>query len=350
MKKSLYVLFALFFVLAVAPLAAFAQDEEDAFGNIMHTSYIKLKDVSFSAPAANAPCKVTVAGEIVGAEDEEETPTVVSGTIYYVAGSDAKKSVAMTCASNTCTGEIPGVAAGTKVSFAVALVDTFGNTTMTGLPVASADKAADALVPAKADMDNSADIVPDNMDILDTAASFDADRVYVSYKVQGKVDGGTIDPPYIQLYGIKLSNPDVEQNEGLMVGKLWINLPLATNKDVQAKFMPLLTQAKEYTDKIGQDNIQKVLDTGMLVLDIGKLMGGNIMEGLLFSAEPMGKVDGGTFVGSVKRSALGDNPSGFARVIILTAANASIDSFMPIPLNCSHYMQIVFKNYDYTAK
>ena len=352
MKKSLYVLFALIFALGVAlvPMCAVAQEEEeDAFGNIMHTSYIKIKDVSFAAPAAGAPCKVTVAGEIVGAEDEEETPTVVSGTITYVIGSD-KKSVAMTCASNSCSGEIPGAPAGTKVAFAVALVDTFGNTTMTGLPVASADKAADSLVEAKADMDNSPDIVPDNMDILGTSAAFDAERLYVSYKVAGKVDGGTIDPPYIQLYGIKVSNPDIEQNEGLMVGKLWINLPLATDKAVQDKFMPLLTQAKEFTDKINKDDFQNVLNTGMLVLDIGKLMGGNIMEGLLFSAKAQGKTDGGTFVGSILRSALGDNPSGFARVIVLTAANASIDSFMPIPLNCSHYMQVVFKNYDYTVK
>jgi len=328
-------------------------EEEDAFGNIMHTSYLKITDVKFDAPAASAPCKVSATLEIVGAEDEEEPVTVKWGKLNYIVNGDlkSKKVVDMTCAGTNCTGEIPGQAAGAKVTFAIAVADNFGNTTTEAFNVASPAEPEAAMIDGTPDIDNSVDIVPDDMDILGTAAAFDKDRVYVSYKLQGKLAGGTIEPPYIHFYGIKMTNPDIEQSEGLMVGKLWINLPLAKDKDVQAKFMPLLMQAKEYTDKIPKEEFQKVMDTGMLVLDIGKLMSGNIMDGLLFAAKPDGKViDGNYFVGSILRAPLGDNPSGFLRIIVLTAANASLDSFMPIPLNCSHYQQIVFKNHEYDVK
>lgn len=330
-----------------------ADGDEDPFGNIMHTSYIKIKSVDFAAPSANALAKVTVKTEIIGGEDEDVIPFVESGKVTYITGGDlqTRKSVDMSCVVGSCSGNIPGLAAGVKVTFAVSLVDSNGNTTTEGLPMASPDDAANALLSGVPDVDNSDDIFPADMDLINLSAGFDKDRVYVSYSVDGNVSGGTIDPAYIQLYGIKVSNPDIEQNEGLMVGKLWVYIPLSKDKSVQDKFMPLLLQQKETIDKIGKDEIQNVMDTGLLVLDIGKLLGGNIQEGLLFSAKPEGKVvNNNMFIGSILRNALGDNPSGFVRIITLTAANGSLDSFMPIPLNCSHYLNLYFTNHEYTVK
>lgn len=328
-------------------------DEEDAFGNIMHTTYIKINDVKFTAPAANAPCKVTASLEIVGAEDEEDEVTVAAAKIWYSVNGDlkGKKSVDMTCDGTTCAGDIPGQAGGAKVTFAISAADNFGNTTTQGFKVVSADAAEDALVPGTPDMDNTEDIVPANMDLMDTAAAFDDEHVYIKYSIQGKIDGGTLDPPSISFYGIKLTNPDIEQSEGLMVGKLWINLPLAVTPEGQGFIKGLLGQIGELPAGVTQADIQRTMDTGMLVLDISKLLGGNIVEGLLFKAEAQGKVtNGNTFVGSIKRSALGDNPSNMARIIMLTAANNSLDSFMPIPYNCTHFQQIVFANQEYSVK
>lgn len=327
--------------------------DEDAFGNIMHMSYIKIKSVEFSAPSANAPAKVTVKTEIIGGEDEDVMPFVESGKVTYITGGDLKtrKSVDMSCVAGSCSGNIPALAAGAKVTFAVSLVDSNGNTTMEGLPMASPDDAANALLSGVPDMDNTEDIVPADLDMIGLSAGFDKDRVYVSYSVEGNVSGGTMDPPYIHVYGIKISNPDIEQNEGLMVGKLWVNMPLMKEKAWLDKFLPLFMQQKELIDNIGQDNLQNIYDTGMIVIDVGKLLGGNMKEGLLLSAKPEGKiVNNNIFIGSILRSPLGDNPSGFVRIITLTAANASVDSFMPIPLNCSHFLNLYFTNHEYTVK
>ena len=322
------------------------EEEEDAFGNIMHTTYPKIVNVSVDAAGA-----VSAEFEIVGAEDEEEEVKIAAAKAWYAINADlkGKKSVDLTCAGLKCTGKIPAKS-GDKVTVAVSAADTFGNTTTQAFKVADAASAVDAMIPGTPDMDNSVDIVPDDMDILDTMAAFDDERVYVGYKVQGKFNGGTLNPPYIHFYGVKMTNPDIEQSEGLMVGKLWVNLPLAREPEGQELIKGLLGQVGSLPEGISQADVDEAMKTGMLVLDIGKLMSGNIMDGLLFAAKPTGNQDGNTFIGSMKRSALGENPSNMIRIIVLTAANASIDSFMPIPLNCSHYQQLVFSNTEVTIK
>ncbi len=360
MKSRLFLiaLFAMLFGLAMTAAPMFSMvaraadewaeeggEEEDAFGNIMQTTFATIDKVDVTAPAANAPADVKAKITFV---DEDGESKITSVKLVFFLNGDLSKGteVAMTGgADGVYSGQIPGQAAGTKVDFIIRVEDSNGNVTSNAI---ASDKFQ---VSAVADIDNSADIVGDNADILGLSAGYDSNYLYVNFNVQGKIDGGTIDPPYIQLYGIKVTNPDQEQGEGLMVGKLWVNLPLAKDKAVQDKFMPmLLSQGAEMIQKIGQAKIDRVMQTGMLVLNIQKLMGGNIMDGLLFDAEPDGVIDGGKFVGKVKIAALGDNPSNYLRIIVLTAANASIDSFMPIPLNCSNFLTIYRNSYGYTVK
>ncbi len=318
-------------------------DEEDAFGNIMETTFATIGEVTVDGATAGSDAKVTAT---ITLEDEEEEATISSVKLSYSVDGGAVSTVDMSDnGDGTYSGTIPVQASGAKVEYYITVTDSNNNVTTGALP------GHENVVSGVADMDNSEDIVADDADLIDLAAGYDDDYLYVDFSVQGAISGGTIDPPYIQLYGVKITNPDTEQGEGLMVGKLWIYLPLAKEKEVQDKFMPMLMDAgKEYIDQIGQENIDRVMQTGMMVLDIQKLMGGNFMEGMLFSAEPEADIDGGKFSGKIKRAALGDNPSGYLRIITLTAANASIDSFMPIPLNCSNFLTIYTSDYSYEVK
>lgn len=355
MKKLSWLVMVVLAVVAMAFAATtvMAQEEdEDAFGNIMNTGFARIGDVSFTAPAAGAPCVVTAKITLDGAEDFEDLK-VKSAKLSYVVNGDRAglKSVDMAGSGDTYTAEIPGQAAGTKVAFFVTVTDTLGNVSTEALPVDATKDVFGQLTAGLADMDNSPDIVADSTDILGTFIGYDADNVYASYQLQGDMTGGTLDPPYIQLYGIKFSNPDIETGEGLMVGKLWLYLPMAKENATKGIIDKLLSQAKDYLDKLPADQVERVKSSGMLVVDIGKLVAGQWMEGLLFSAAPSQLASPEkTFVGSLKRSALGDNPSGFFRMIVLTAANASIDSFMPIPLNCSHFMQVYTRAHEYEVK
>ncbi|PIU67750.1 MAG: hypothetical protein COS84_03710, partial [Armatimonadetes bacterium CG07_land_8_20_14_0_80_40_9] len=118
------------------------------------------------------------------------------------------------------TAEIPGFPAGTEVTYYISVKDVFGNVS-TEMPFkTSRAEVKKQLVQGAKDIDNSEDIVKDDLDILDTKMGYDDEYVYLSFTVQGKISGGTLDPPYIHLQGAKLTNPDVDEGEGLMVGKL----------------------------------------------------------------------------------------------------------------------------------
>ncbi len=312
--------------------------EEDAFGNILETTFITIDSVTYT-PTAGNPVIVTAALTLT---DEGETTSIRSVKLIYSVNSGQQTAVAMTDNGNgTWTGAIPAKSAGSSVKFYIWAADTNGNVT-TG-----AISSPCGLVAGVPDIDNSPDIVGDDADLLNLAVNYDSNYLYIGYDVQGNITGGTVDPPFLMLYGIKITNPDTEQSEGLMVGDLWINMPLIKDDEtVQEEFLPMIL---EQDGEIEQEDIDQIKNTGMMVLDIQDLMGGNMAEGLIVEAEPEGTVTGGRFAGKVNRAALGANPSGYLRIIVLTAANASLDSFMPIPLNCTNFLTLYTSNYSYTA-
>jgi len=320
---------------------AASQEEEDAFGNIMEKSFITIDNVNFSTPAAGQPCAVTAT---LSLEDEQEEATIWSVKLIYSVNGGTENLVEMADAGGgNWTGSIPSQTRGRNVKFYIWAADSNGNVTTGGVP------SRYNLVPGVPDVNNSADIVDDDADLTNIAVNYDSNYIYVAYKVEGDVTGGSVDPPYNMLYGIKFTNPDTEQGEGLMVGKLWVYMPMIPSEpELQEQLLPMLLE-QGTMEQVGQENIDRIKETGMMVMDIQKLMGGNIVEGLLFSAEPEGKTSGGIFYGKIKRAPLGVNPSGYMRIIVLTAANASIDSFMPIPLNCSNFLTMYFSNYSYTV-
>ncbi|MFA6449343.1 MAG: hypothetical protein WCX65_07750 [bacterium] len=316
-------------------------EEEDAFGNIMKTTFTTINSVDFTAPAANAPCNVSA--NITFTDEDGESSITSVKLIYYLNGNlSAEHAVAMSTSNGWIyTGQIPGQTAGTTVDFIIRTEDSNGNVT------SNAVSSATNLIQAIPDIDNSPDIVENNADLLGFSANYDSQYLYVSYNVQGTIVGGTTDPPYLMLYGIKITNPDQAQGEGLMVGDLWINMPLAMDPVAQDQFVPLFFG--QASGEGVEQNRAYFEQTGMMALNIQRLMGGNFTEGFISVAEPEGTSVGGTFTGKIKLAAFGDNPSGYLRIIVLTAANLSLDSFMPIPLNCSHFLTIYRSSYGYTV-
>ena len=309
-------------------------EEEDAFGGIMHTSIPLISDVTYAPTAPKAGEPVTVSCKVKMSEEEEET-TVKTVQAGYSTDGTTWNAVELKPegAEGTYSGEIPGQSAGANVTFYIRAVDTTRNVA-TEMPYKTSWPATKQnLIPGAVDIDNSEDIVPNDLDYLETYYGYDDQNMYIGFKVQGNVTGGTMDPPYIQIYGAKFTNPDVDQGEGLMVGKLVIYVPLG--KELFDKF-------KEELDKVGF----QFPENKMGMIDIQKIMS-NPAEGYLKTAAPEGKVDDGFFVGRFKKSALGDNPSGCVRGLYLTAANASLESFMPIPLNATPYTMLCFTNHSY---
>jgi hypothetical protein len=318
---------------------------EDAFGNIMETSFPAISNVTFSAsPSAGTPVVVTAA--IAPLDEGADSPApIASASIFFSVNGGAQTESVMTDNGNgTWSGAIPGRSSGDRVSFYIKAKDTFNNTT------SGAISSSSNLVSGVADIDNGANIISDNSDMLNLSANYDADYLYVSFDVQGVIDGGTTSPPYALMYAVKITNPDTEQGEGLMVGDLWLYIPLI-QQDPQfaGTFLPALF-GQDYTQNFSQSDIDKINSTGMVVLNIQNLMGGDVTNGYLATADPSATLTGNRFYGRIKRSALGANPSNSLRLTALSIANASLDSFMPIPLNCANFLTLNMSNYSYTVQ
>ncbi|MFH1538833.1 MAG: hypothetical protein ABIH66_07725, partial [bacterium] len=145
-------------------------EEEDAFGGIMNTSLPMISDVSFPLEPPKAGEAVKVNCKIAMSEEEEdEGVDVAKAQIVYTADGGTLQYADMTAgADGVYSGEIPGQVAGTEVSFGIRAVDTTRNVSME-MPVrASWPAAKDVLMPGAKDVDNSGDIVPDDMDFLQT--------------------------------------------------------------------------------------------------------------------------------------------------------------------------------------
>jgi hypothetical protein len=334
---------ALAFAVLVPPVRAQeepkdpAEEEEDAFGNIMNTSFPVIGAVKFARPAAGSPCKVSAEISMTGDDPEAKVTSV--RLIYYVDGAmDKPNDVAMAPVLGGCEAEIPAMAAGTKMDFIIRVESSNGNVATQAVP------SARGLVETVPDMDNSEDIVSADLDILGVAVGYDADNVYVRFNVQGKITGGTEDPPFVHGYCVKVTNPDIEKSEGLMAGKMLAHMPLVKGTG-HGDDAP----DDEWDKMMGREARRRVVETGTMLLDIAKMVGGKTDEAfpdVKFSAT----ADGGTLSTSIARGAFGENPSGCLRILAMTVANASFDSFMPIPYNCSHFVVLYTSSQEYSVE
>ena len=318
-------------------------NEEDVFGNIMWTSFPQINKVAFRTPESGKP--FSVMADISLDDEIGESKLSSVSLIYYINGAlDKPNQIEMTESNGSYWAVIPPMSKGTKVDFIIRAEDDKGNAASQAVP------SAKVLVSAVPDIDNSEEIVPDDMDLLQFSAGYDEKYMYVSYTVQGKISGGTLDPPYIQAYMTKVSNPDIHQFEGLMVGQAWIYLPLTMDPDSGKRLA--LQEDKVYEsfgNQTGKAINERIIKTGSAFIDIGKMMQ-NEKDAVLFDVDLEAKVDGGKFFGRIDRKCFGENPSGCLRFIVITLANAGVDTFMPIPLNCTHYFLIYTSSQSYTVQ
>lgn len=302
--------------------------EEDAFGGIAHTTFYHIKSVKLDPPAPKAGQKAKVTAVLELASDEEEN-SIKDAKVYVTSGGKNVGSplkVAMSGEGGkkaTLTGEI--TAGKGKNQVWVWAKDMYGNvSTQAPKMDGTWPPKKEQMIPGGSDIDNASDIVPDDMDVLDTAVGHDDKYFYTYFKVQGKISGGSVDEPVsIHLYGTKMSNPDVEEGEGLLIGKVIAHAPLA----------PVI--AEKFKDKLKEAGIDIQIPE-FAILDLQKVMEDPKSGFKMGVGEKMHKKDG-EFYGAVPLDFLGKNPSTIIRSISLGIANASVEALVPIPYNCSHF-------------
>ncbi len=321
------------------------EEEVDAFGGIAHTTFYMIEKVTLDPAAPKAGDKVKVSASLKLSSDEEENKVVSAKVFHRAGGNTTSADLTITMSGDegemaTLNGEITAGAGKNQVWLSVK--DMYGNVTTEGPALEGGfPSKADGLLVGGSDIDNAEDIVPDDMDLLDVKVGYDDKYFYSYFKVQGAISGGSIDPPNVNIYGTKVTNPDVDEGEGLLIGKILAALPLAKE----------LLENEEIIKKIQEANVPIPFDKlkeGFGLLDLQKIME-NPEEGFKIGIGEKVVRNGSEFYGAIPLEFFGEHPSGILRAISLGIANASIEALVPIPYNCTHFTQLYMRTHDFDA-
>ncbi|HOO57000.1 MAG TPA: hypothetical protein PLN69_09270 [bacterium] len=211
----------------------------------------------------------------------------------------------------------------TRIIYFFAAEAANGNRTVE-IPVSAPGRPPDpaAFFPAVEDMDNSSDMVYDSMDILDSFVAFDGVNLYLISRMQGKITPGEMDPPFLNIYDIKFNDPKIHEHEGLMTGRHQIYSPLSL---YPYKLLDMELAFKEKPGRIAD------FCSSYFPFDFSSDARISSVDNILYYRTPL--------------KSICSEPCDTLRTIIMTYANASTDSFMPIPQNASPFLQLYFRSH-----
>lgn len=312
--------------------------EGSPFGSYLNDQTPLISKVSQTPEAPAAKQDVTVSAEI--ANDPQKTDDVTEKAFLFYSTDKGKtwlKVDMVQDAGNEAlwSGKIPGQAAGATVMYYVQGVDTSGNLASelpkntASWPPDPAKKSSPTFANPGSDEDDADAAVSPDIDILNIAVGYDDQSVYVKLGIQGKVTQGTESPVYIQGYASGILNPD-KGEDILQAGMALLYAPLG-----EKLFGPTFgIKGSEFiinAAAVESKQVPQETDSGEASF-----------------------VDGSTLYMRVKKSFLGDNPSGAVKILSLTAAItctdlSSITSCL-VPGDASKYVYAYFRDHSYTVK
>lgn len=320
-----------------------SSEEEDAFGNIMYTTMLVFVETDASEVGSDILFRLVMF--MRGHDDEEEEMICTEASAFVTADLGAtwhtvslsrtevdKKTHHETWEGRIARAELTDPDSAndnTPVIYFFRAKDNFGNIS-TELPDTAPGWPPNpaAFFPGTDDIDNSEDIVPDDLDLLKSFVARDENSIYIALNVQGRISKGNMRSRSYNFYATKFTNPDIEIAEGLMVGRiLGYNL---------AQFQPPALADIDELMREGE-GAGRLMDSG-LNPNPAPGYGVAMNENTLFQRIPI--VDA---CGTPK-------PCELLSIVLFTASDPSDDS--PIPNNAMPYLRIYLRThtldgYDY---
>jgi hypothetical protein len=316
-----------------------AKNNRSPFQNISETTFPKIDNIKFQKPLANQPCPVQA--EISCASDKKPAAITAVKLIYYANGNfDKPNELAMNKGEgNNYTASIPAMGSGTKVDFIIRAEDSNDNT------ASQAISSAKHMVPSIADEDNPSESVPDSLDLLGMWAGYDSKYIYVRCNYQEKIAAGTKEPPFVNFYAVKFTNPDIDPTENLYTGKAACNIPMAmgnaiTPQDEGSYWLKLLGS---------KEKLLKIKKTGTVFADVRDAFAQKSKTAFP-DVDCISKADGNILTFKISRTAFGKNPSGYFRIVGFTCHNKSLTTVFPLFINCSNFLVLYTSSQSYTVK
>lgn len=345
--KSLIILLLTIYLFSAFNIILAAQDTPDKqesqvkspFQNMAETTFPKITNIKFEKPAANQPCPVQA--DITAVCDKIPANITAVKLIYYINGNLEKPNEILMNKGKgqSYTASIPEMKSGTKVDFIIRAEDSNGNVATQAVP------SANNLVPSIADDDNPTESITDSLDLLGMSAGYDNKYIYVRCNLQGKIFAGTKDPPFVHVYAVKFTNPDIDPKENLYNGKAVCNIPMAvssgmTPQDEGSYWIKLMGSKEKFL---------KAKKTGTVFADIKDVFAQKSATAFP-NVDFILKADGNILTAKVSRTAFGKNPSGNIRIVSFTCMNKSLTTFFPLYLNCSNFLVLYTSSQSYTVK
>lgn len=321
-----------------APNPVESVQDEDAFGGMMYTCMPGILESKGEIIKTDKGSGISFELTLSNACEDIDKYAIKTAWVYFGGGKgaawnkvelsktgfDTKKHVEQWTASAQLAE--PNTNEYTPIVYFFRAEDIYGNIS-TELPETSPGwpPNVNEYFPGVKDMDNSEDIVPRSLDILNSFVARDKDNLYLIVRMEGDVDPGTTDPANLQIYTSKFTNPAMEPNEGLLVGNAHVFSPyLYANND-------LFFNIKDTLSGQTESGLGRVMDECDYFSDNNDNYHIGVHKNLLYSSVPIIR--------------LCPHECKMLNIIHFTAANASNDSFMLIPLNSSPFLRVYFQSH-----
>lgn len=344
-------LIVFFSVEAASFFLTYTLEHEENFPYARKTSYAEFKSVDFKIPEPGRPCTVTSEISLEQAGTGSVNAEIAKVLLVYYIDSKAESAVLMNLGEDgKWMADIPGQKKGTRVTFYIYVLDTNGNVTSGAVPF---ENEIVSIPPMPDDPEGK---IPDTLDIMEFAAGYDNEFLYVRFRTRGGFSEDITETP--DTYGIRISNPKSDINhETLFSERIWQYYPSARiyyDSENNRKYFKNIKKERELAQNNGDSKMMDFwnateysLKTGMFFFDASQeasYSGGKVF--------PQGNTDGNMFTGKVALSQIGLSRGDSVRLLLMAMRKLEYASEDEVGLDlydCTHYLVLNLSNYSYVV-
>lgn len=302
--------------------------DESPHASMMFYVTPEISNVNLTPPAPKPNAPVVISASIFNNPDLTDISVTQSAALAYSvdSGKTWQPDIPMQkdSAGKVWSAAIPKQKKGTKVQYFIKAADNTGNFAIEIPPSAVLDE--NALTQVAADADDPKDWVPDDIDILNLSVGYNADKIIVRLKVNGRFSNKGKEDNMIHAYAVPLINPDIPTTFDLLTAKALVYAPAM-------QFMG--------AEPFGLYSLQAFMG-GKIVDALVKDAGVKIMRDIEKSPD--------TITFEFSRTALGSNPSASFKVGALTLGFADIKELSTTPWDATTYTMVYMRSHEYEVK
>lgn len=301
------------------------------FSSLWGAAIPEIKNVNIQPAKPRARQRVEITAEIGSAGQDSDLVKPLSARLSYSTDDGrtwtAQPMRPQDAKNRLWKASIPAQKAGARVQFFIQAQDSFNGIT-TEIPTMNTQFPPNLarMQRAAEDADDPDDLVPPELDLLNTYVGYDTDYLYVTQSVQGSLEKGSLsNPPAPCLYFIALMNMDDAGIHYFSEAPMLVYSPMG-------RLFNLPTYGLTRADKLLRDPKSAFQADADVQFSIDRALGAPTMHF------------------KVKRSALGENPSRAIKLVSFTLALTNLQRPQLIPWEASPFGLVYLRAHEYQVQ